>query len=248
VLIAEDNPVNQRLLSELLRRSGHEVVLVESGREAVGAALANQFDLILMDVQMPGMDGIEAARLIRLDESVTGERRPIIALTACAMIGDKEKCIAAGMDGYLSKPISPAQLVKTLEETQLRLRGNRPVCTSPRQTDPVNREALIADLGEDPELMAEVAGLFIQHAPVLVADLRDAVLRGDHEGAERSAHSLVGSAGHFHATAVVEAASQLEAIARRGNLSGAEDAIRSLETEIGRLAAVLTQLTAEIHA
>jgi signal transduction histidine kinase/PleD family two-component response regulator len=116
ILLAEDNPVNQRVTAGILRKRGHEVVIVNNGREAVQAAESRRFDLILMDVQMPEMDGLEATALIRKRESLRMTTTPIIALTARAMSGDREICLDAGMDGYVSKPIQPQELLATIGE------------------------------------------------------------------------------------------------------------------------------------
>jgi len=115
ILVAEDNPVNQRLVIRLLEKRGHRVVLVVDGRQAIEALNQGSFDLVLMDVQMPEMDGLEATALIREKEKKTGKHQPIIALTAHAMTGDRDRCLAAGMDGYLTKPIWPQELDQILE-------------------------------------------------------------------------------------------------------------------------------------
>jgi CheY-like chemotaxis protein len=118
VLLAEDNRVNQRVAGRFLERLGHTVTLANDGREAVAAFEAAAFDLVLMDVQMPEMDGFEAVAAIRALEPGLGRpgRTPIIALTAHAMSGDRERCLAAGMDGYLTKPVKLAQLVEAIED------------------------------------------------------------------------------------------------------------------------------------
>jgi CheY-like chemotaxis protein len=116
VLLAEDNPVNQRLAVRLLEKRGHHVVVAGNGAEALAAMDKQDFDLVFMDVQMPEMDGLEATAVIRGKEKITGKHQPIIALTAHAMKGDREKCIAGGMDGYLTKPIRPQELDDVLED------------------------------------------------------------------------------------------------------------------------------------
>jgi CheY-like chemotaxis protein len=115
ILLAEDNPVNQRLASRLLEKRGHSVLVAGNGREALEALEKGRFDLVFMDVQMPVMDGLEATAAIRKKEAVSGVRLPIVALTAHAMKGDREKCLAAGMDGYLTKPIRPQELDEVLQ-------------------------------------------------------------------------------------------------------------------------------------
>jgi CheY-like chemotaxis protein len=115
ILLAEDNPVNQRLAVRLLEKRGHKVTVVSSGRAAVEQHAAARYDVILMDVQMPEMDGLDATGVIREREHGTGCRTPIIALTAHALAGDRERCLSAGMDDYLSKPIQAAQLYEKIE-------------------------------------------------------------------------------------------------------------------------------------
>jgi CheY-like chemotaxis protein len=115
VLLAEDNPVNQHLAVRMLRRQGHSVEIANNGQEAVEAFDSKPFDLILMDVQMPGMSGLEAAAAIRERESRTGCRIPIIAMTAYAMKGDRERCLEAGMDDYVSKPVRAEELFRAIE-------------------------------------------------------------------------------------------------------------------------------------
>ena len=116
VLIAEDNPVNQLLMVRLLERSGHQVVVAGNGRAALAAISQQSFDLVLMDVQMPELDGLEATRLLRQSERATGKYLPVIAMTAHAMQGDREKCLSAGMTAYVAKPIRPEELFKTIEQ------------------------------------------------------------------------------------------------------------------------------------
>jgi CheY-like chemotaxis protein len=120
-LLVEDNPVNQTVARGLLTRQGHSVVVAANGKEALDAVQgAQRFDLVLMDLQMPEMDGLEATAAIRAGEEGTGKRLPIVALTAQAIHGDRERCLAAGMDAYLSKPVQPQQLFRTLTEVARR--------------------------------------------------------------------------------------------------------------------------------
>src|SRR6202044_1211706 len=119
ILVAEDNPVNQQLALHLLERRGHSAVVAENGREALSAIEKHKFDLVLMDVQMPEMGGLEATRAIREREKSTGGHLPVVAMTAHAMQGDRERCLAAGMDGYLAKPIDPKVFLETVERTAL---------------------------------------------------------------------------------------------------------------------------------
>jgi CheY-like chemotaxis protein len=128
ILLAEDNAVNQRVAVRMLERDGHEVSVVADGAEAVAASECVRFDAILMDLQMPGMDGLEATRAIRRAEARTGAHVPIVAMTAHAMAGDRERCLAAGMDGYLTKPISLSELRAALSSI---MKEAEPSCASP---------------------------------------------------------------------------------------------------------------------
>jgi two-component system, sensor histidine kinase and response regulator len=121
ILLAEDNAVNRKLASTILERAGHSVATAENGREAVERVRAGNFELVLMDVQMPEMDGLEAARIIRREESRTGAHVAMIAMTAHAMSGDIERCLAAGMDGYIAKPFQPRDFLETIEAVKTRL-------------------------------------------------------------------------------------------------------------------------------
>jgi CheY-like chemotaxis protein len=116
ILVAEDNRINQMLATRILQKDGHSTVLAANGKDAVAAFSRESFDLVLMDVQMPEMNGLEATAAIRLRERGTGRRIPIVALTAHAMSGDRERCLAAGMDGYLSKPLEAAELLRVIDE------------------------------------------------------------------------------------------------------------------------------------
>ena len=126
VLLAEDNTVNQRLASRLLEKRGHRVTVASNGQEALNLLERTPYDLVLMDVQMPLLDGLEATKLIRQREKATGAHQPVVALTAHAVKGDEERCREAGMDGYLAKPIRPQELDAVLETYMECVRGNEP--------------------------------------------------------------------------------------------------------------------------
>jgi CheY-like chemotaxis protein len=133
VLVAEDNIVNQRVATGLLTRRGHRVTIAATGREAVARLERESFDLVLMDVQMPDMGGYEATHLIRAREAGTGRHQRIVAMTAHAMTGDRERCLSAGMDGYLSKPLDPTVLFAVVEDGAA---GEAPAAQTPAARTP----------------------------------------------------------------------------------------------------------------
>jgi PAS domain S-box-containing protein len=244
VLLAEDNAVNQRVAVRILQGCGHRVTVANHGGEAVRLSAGEPFDVILMDVQMPVMDGFEATATIRAREAGAGRRTPIVAMTAHAMKGDRERCLAAGMDDYLSKPVRRDELVGILNrigsEAMAATPPPGPAETPPPAGPPVfDRAAALARLGGDEPLLAELAGLFREEGPRMIAEIRDALAAGDAVGVRRSAHGLKGSAGYVGAARAVEAARRLELIGEAGDLAPAPDALRALEVEIEQLTAAL---------
>ncbi len=252
VLLAEDNPVNQKLAVRLLEREGHSVIVAGSGLEAVAALAAGEFDVVLMDVQMPRMGGLEATGRIRERENQTGRRIPIIALTANAMKGDREECIAAGMDGYISKPVQPSALfaaIDALVRPGVSPRSSAiPPSPGARSTSPLDRDALLANLGGDRDLLAEIAGLFLKSYPNLVLEMRGAVTRNDATALASAAHALKGSVALFGVSSATDAAQRLETSARSGNLSAAPSDLATLEAEINRLVPNLDALAKDVAA
>ncbi|MEO7363724.1 MAG: response regulator, partial [Gemmatimonadaceae bacterium] len=247
VLVAEDNAVNRRVVESILKKRGHTVVLAENGRLAVEAwQSGSAFDVVLMDVQMPEMDGHEATTVIRTREQTTGEHIPIIALTAHAMTGDREACLAAGMDGYLSKPLHAVDLFAAIAELVT-------VSKSPLQSDeifPVELdEAIVAfdtagalvRLEGDTELLVELAEIFNGEAARMLSDVRASVLAGDAIALRRAAHVLKGSASSIGGEGVAAVAKILEAMGRDAMLENAGAELQSLERELLRLNAEITR-------
>ena len=240
ILLAEDNPVNRVLAQKLLQKQGHTVTSVNNGIEALRLWEQNQsrqFEIILMDVQMPEMDGLQAATRIRERELGTGAHIPIIAVTAHAMKGDREKCIAAGMDDYITKPLRFADLAELLERYSVGERIERPL-ESPRASSPAavfdSQGVLERVLGDRP-LLAELLNIFCGEYGQRQAELREALAARDTALLERAAHSLRGSAGNLGAAATALAAAALEQFARDGDLIGAGESIAAIEAEMARL-------------
>jgi CheY-like chemotaxis protein len=235
VLLAEDNAVNQTLAVRLLEKEGHTVVVAGNGREALARLGEQTFDIVLMDVQMPEMGGFEATAAIRLREKEGGRHVPIIAMTAHAMKGDRERCLEAGMDGYVSKPIQARQLWQAIEEllpSEARTEANAAMVE--REGRAFDRAAALAHLGGDADLLGELAELFLADCPRLLADVNAAVAAGNATKIKIAAHTLKGSAAHFGAGSAVEAAQHLETVAGQGKLAEAREAATRLEAELQR--------------
>jgi signal transduction histidine kinase/DNA-binding response OmpR family regulator len=244
ILLAEDNPVNQKVAQHMLQKAGHEVVVAGDGKQAVEAVGREPFDVVLMDVQMPEMDGLEATAHLRRHEEGTGRRLPIVAMTAHAMKGDRERCLEAGMDGYVSKPVQARELFQALAEV-LGDVGPTAVVAGPAEVPPgpaVDREAILRRLDGNEELLRELVDLFLEEAPRRLGQIRSAVALGDGNVLQAAAHSLKGSVGNFGVTAAFEAARRLEEVVRTGDLADAAAALPLLETALDRLLPALRRL------
>ena len=237
VLVAEDSAVNQKLARTLLNKWGHSCTIVGDGREALAASAQREFDLILMDVQMPEMDGFEATAGIRERERATGRHIPIIATTAHALRGDRERCLVAGMDGYLCKPIRARELFDVLEEVgKDSPNGRDHEADAPAgENDIWDRDHATQALDGDRSLLRELAVAFLEECPDLLRRIEAAVQTQDAAQLRMAAHTLKGAAAHFAARTVVAAALALEIMGRNGDLSGADVAWQTLQAEVERL-------------
>jgi len=241
ILVAEDNLVNQKLAVRLLEKGGHEVVVANNGQEALSAVQARPFDLILMDVQMPIMDGFEATAAIRREELAAGKHTPILAMTAYAMKDDRERCLTAGMDRYISKPIRAQELFDNVAAVAQGL-FDKGVAPEEPSGEVFDQTAALARVGSDPELLAELAELFLAECPRIMTDIGSAIGAGDAFRLKCAAHSLKGSVDSFAAPAAHEAASRLEEIGRSGNLAGVQEGWNALTREIDRLQPILARV------
>jgi two-component system sensor histidine kinase/response regulator len=247
ILLAEDNPVNRLLAQKLLQKQGHLVTSANNGKEALQLWEQNQscqFDIILMDVQMPDMDGLQAASRIREKELVTGAHIPIIAVTAHAMKGDRERCLAAGMDGYISKPINSAELTATILAA-FPSGAKLPVVPGDAIPEGPGDAELLARFDGDGDLLKELAGIFLQECPAMLGGIREALRAGDSKALERAAHTLKGSVGNFAMLSPWETAERLELLAKSGQLSGAEDMFHTLEQQLAQFNQILARHAAE---
>jgi CheY-like chemotaxis protein len=242
ILLAEDNPVNQQLVIRLLEKRGQFVTVVSDGREALAILKKSRFDLVLMDVQMPGMDGLQATAAIRKEEEGTGKHLPIIALTAHAMEGDRQRFLAAGMDGYVPKPLKVEDLVQAIENLGWPPEVAQMATTAkPREQEPIDTASALARVEGDVVVLKDLVALFLEILPEMMTTLREAVTAGDATAIERAAHKLKGSVGNFAAQPAFEAALKLEILARDATLSEAEPAYAELENEIKRLKSAMAK-------
>jgi two-component system, sensor histidine kinase and response regulator len=236
ILLAEDNPVNQRLAIRMLEKQGHTVVVVQDGQKALAALAQQAFDLVLMDVQMPEMDGLATAAAIRTRERQTGGHLPIIAMTAHAMKGDQERCLAAGMDGYLAKPVTADELYAAIDQLFSRESDPPPPAAEP----PIDLATILRIVEGDKALLSELGEIFLQDYPSQLTELRKAINHGDAHQLERTAHSFKGALGTIGATAASNLAYELEIIGHTACLDEASTVLEKLEAELERLAAFFT--------
>jgi len=239
ILVAEDNPVNQDLALHLLERRGHSVILAEDGRQAIAAVERHKFDVVLMDVQMPEMGGLEATQAIREKEKSGGTHVPIIAMTAHAMQGDRQRCLDAGMDGYLSKPLDPKTFLRTVEGIVAAPGSSEPA----KEMDPdsnssapeLDAKALLTRFSGNKKLLRTIVGTFREDCPKMMARIRSALTAHDAAALADGAHALKGSVGNFGHSSALETAREMEKNARQGKLGGAWELYATLEDEIASL-------------
>ena len=225
ILLVEDNRTNQTVATRMLQKMGHSLIVAGNGNEALSLLTTQRFDLVLMDIQMPEMDGLTTTRKIRASERETRRHMPIIAMTAHAMKGDRERCIEAGMDGYVSKPINSRELEEAIASTP-RLQGEPAPVTSLEATTPSAAPSAIAwdmgktleRLGGDEKLFHEVLEIFLDDVPKHMARLRRAIAEGDAEAVEGAAHTLKGELGYLGISEVSQKAHELEEFGRAADL------------------------------
>jgi two-component system sensor histidine kinase/response regulator len=248
ILLAEDSVVNQTVAVRLLEKRGHRVTVVNNGQEAVSALQKGTFDIVLMDVQMPVLDGFAATAAIRRAEQGSGRHMTIIAMTAHAMKGDRQRCLDAGMDGYVSKPIRPKDLFDVVEgrialnepheasatePTSLAASDGKVGC--PIDPDVFDGEAALDRLSGDRPLLVELIEVFLAEIPKLFAGLNGAVHDLNADKIRLLAHTIKGSVGNFVAKRTFEAAWRLESLGRDGNLTEVGGALADLQAETERL-------------
>jgi len=242
VLLAEDNPVNQTLAVRLLQKHGHTVVVASNGVEALRALDKESFDLVLMDVQMPEMGGFEATDHIRQREKISGTRTPIIAMTAHAMKGDRERCLAAGMDGYVAKPVKVDELLAQME-AHVTMGREAGVAVVPDSNSGgrkiLDQETLLANVAGDRELLGELQGIFAAEYPKLLAEIHSAIADGSAIRLQAAAHQLKGMVSNFGCKPAWNHAQNLETLGQNGSTKGAEESVEGLEASLKELSRAL---------
>ena len=248
ILLAEDNPVNQQTATIMLERLGHKVEIANNGLEAIEKIDGGDFDLVFMDVQMPEMDGLTACGKIRESEQSSGRHIPIVAMTAHAMKGDKERCLEAGMDDYISKPIRRKAVAEMINQIMDRFQGEEHVDeeqSSAQDSDVVvDLETLAEEFDEDGELLNRMLETFDRDAAERLPKIKAAAESGDAEALKAEAHAIKGGMGTFFAVAAFQTAYDLENMGDSGDLTGAgekftilEDQVKALRQALGDAAA-----------
>jgi CheY-like chemotaxis protein len=248
VLLAEDDLANQQVVGRLLQMLEHRVDIVANGREALESMARVAYDLVLMDVNMPEMDGYEATRAIRERERASGAHTPIIALTALAFAEDRNRCIESGMDNYVAKPVRLQALDRVIRETV----GASALAAAPerqasrRENDRAfDRELALELIGGDGSLLNRVGEIILENAPAYLEEIRAAHENGDAERLAAGAHRLKGMVSNLGENAAFHAGQSLERHARRGELDAAANALVQLEREMERLLDTLQEMTEE---
>ncbi len=247
VLLVEDNPINQKVAKDLLTRRGHRIEVAKNGAQAVDRVSQKQFDVVLMDIHMPVMDGLTATRAIRDNERGKGGHVPIVAMTAGATMEDRERCFAAGMDGFVSKPFRADQLYRAVEDVTVadappgrQVPETEAAPAANRDVEPcLDWQGALGNLEGDEDLLIELIEIFFDQRPTLMAEIEAAISGEAAPDLQRAAHTLKGSAHIIGGRAAAAAALQLEHIGRDAKFEAATSALRTLETRVAELEAAL---------
>jgi signal transduction histidine kinase/DNA-binding response OmpR family regulator len=261
VLLAEDNLVNQRLAVRLLEKRNCTVEVVKTGREVLAALKKTSYDVVLMDLQMPEMGGLEAAAIIRQDEKRTGLHVPIVAVTAHAMKGDRERCLAAGMDGYIAKPILSGELYSAIERVLSVMAKPKFQAVRPAEPPldesllrahvdhaepPLDESLLRAQVDHDDQLLREVIEIFQSSSAALLKEICIAIEKSDPRALEKAAHALNGALATFAAKPALNLSIRLETDARENQMNEAQRTYKELVVEVERLHAALETVVSRV--
>ena len=245
ILLAEDNSINQRVALHFLDKLHYTTTVVNNGREALTAINHDQFDLVLMDIQMPEMDGFEATRIIRATEQVSGRHLPIIAMTAHAMKGDRERCLAAGMDDFVTKPIQAQELMRAIQNvTGQSDAQSETIVSEPPSKNLIDRAAVLAGMDGDEALLQEIVSMFLEYAPQRRDEIRTAIKNDDFAGLRRTTHALKGAIGYLDAGPVSNAIDQLDQLAVATDAQRLPESLAEFERHLEALTAAAAELAA----
>lgn len=243
ILLAEDNPINQKLATRLLEKRNHTVIVTGNGKEALETLKKENFDLVLMDIQMPEMDGFEATSILREQEKSTGKHQPVVAMTALAMNGDRERCISAGLDGYISKPIHPRELDEVLDRYVTQKQGSCfPQELISERNNSVDIAQLLERIDDDRALLEELMQLFKNDYPRGIAAVDAAIHAQNPSELRLAGHSLKGALSNLSAINAAALAAELEMQGKSGDLSQSRTTLEQLEREIEKVASALESL------
>ena len=237
ILLVEDNPINQKFFLALLKKHDHLVHLASNGQEALDILEGDSFDLIFMDIQMPVMDGTEVTQRIREREAASGSHTPIIAMTAHAMEGDRDRFLDSGMDEYIAKPIKVDELYEKIEKIASGIKKENPERRSPKKTKPPDFDMAVitGNFEGDMDLFQEIFDIFLETYPEQIKTMHRAIAEHNPKSFERSAHSLAGSISNFRVSKSMELALKLERMGREKRLKDAEKLLAKLESLIKEL-------------
>ena len=244
ILVAEDHPVNQLLVRRLLDKQGYRVRVASDGREALTALESDPFDMVLMDVQMPVMNGLEATREIRRREEASGGHIPIVAMTAHALKGDRERFLAEGMDGYVAKPVIAEELLAVINSfannARPKIKTAAPDTADKYDGKAWDAEGALRRVGRDRSLLKEMIAMFFDDIPQWLSNLETALVQGRSDDLARMAHTLKGSSASIGAVAVQDIALKLESVVASGKLGEAGDLVPRLKNAIDQFRALMT--------
>jgi CheY-like chemotaxis protein len=237
ILLVEDGLINQRVATGFLERAGHSVSLANNGREAVDATSQQNFDLVLMDVQMPVMDGHEATAVIREREQETGGHLKIIAMTAAAMKGDRERCLKSGMDAYVSKPIEVEEFFNTIAEQTSAVVGAQSSATTidsqdvatTNRSNVVDFEAALDCVPGGVTVLKDLAEIFLEECPKLIGDLQAGLAANEATSVHRAAHTLKSSSRIIVAQFLADVTTHIERLAANKELDDVEECLPRLQ-------------------
>jgi signal transduction histidine kinase/DNA-binding response OmpR family regulator len=244
ILLAEDSLVNQKVAIGILERHGHRIRIANNGREAVQAAKNGRFDLVLMDVQMPEMDGLEATAAIRVRERASQDHVPIVAMTAHAMKSDREACLEAGMDGYVTKPIRAAQLLHTIASVFQELKSERSTRPDRLKRSVVDWSKALEIVQNDCQLLTEITEAFLEECPKMMQQLHRSLAEEDGAAFQRAAHTLKGSLRYFGVSEAFDCAYELECRGRDAQFRDASELLSTIEAELEQIE---TELRGFLH-